>query len=233
MIKLVNVLNAEFTLPPTITLKRIPLEFKVPWQPLIGKFGGVKTGKTTVASRQFVLEGRHYCLGDKKQLKDWFDALASFLVRPPIVVYKDDRFLVTEALGASQEWIDKGVELGLSIPMLALNPYWQGEIVTKTIDGTQSVVVDGNTLTVPLITTADSVSSLQVSNSTTNQQISISGIAGQIAVESAGLTLTVDGINRIDCANDEWLIRGFELLPGNNMITTNEKINLVYRPRWI
>jgi len=42
----------------------------------------------------------------------------------------------------------------------------------------------------------------------------------------------VDGDNRLDLITEDWLLTGFDLLPGQNQITTNTPVTLVYRPRW-
>ena len=60
MVKLVNALGAEKVLPPTIALKRVPLDIVVPSQALVGAPGEVRTGRSTLAARRFSLEGRIY-----------------------------------------------------------------------------------------------------------------------------------------------------------------------------
>ena len=33
----------------------------------------------------------------------------------------------------------------------------------------------------------------------------------------------------LDAASEDWILYGFELVPGDNVITTNVPINIVYR----
>ncbi len=235
MIKLVNALGAEKSLPETIIFKQVSLDLHLPFQQLYGRDGAVKTGKTTIPPRQFVLDGRIYYPGDKGRIERELDSILSFLMHPPIEVYRlhtHDRFLRAYPLGAPQDWIDLGIELGLRIPMIALDPYWYGQEVTVQIDGMQTITVDGTAPTYPLITTAGSVSNLTVSNLLTGKEFTVAGATGAIEVDNAEYTVTVDGINRLDLVNEDWFLAGFDLLPGQNQITTNTPITITYHPRW-
>ena len=234
MIKLTNALGAEKILPLTMSFKRVPLEIDVPSQPLYGLDGEVRTGKSTLRARQFALEGRIY-YPDKERIRQEFDSILSFLMKPPIEVYRQhhhDRFLRAYPLGAPQDWIDLGAELDLRIPMIAHDPYWYGPEVEVTVSGTQTITVDGTAPTYPLITTAGSVATLVVSNLQTNKEFTVTGASGVFEVDNAEHTVTVGGANRLDLITDDWVLRGWELLPGRNQITTNTPITLVYRPRW-
>lgn len=234
MIKLTNALGAEKTLPLTMSFKRVPFDIDVPTQPLFGLDGDVVTGKPTLRPRQFVLEGSIY-YPDKGRIEQEFDALLSFLMRSPVEVYRQhyhDRFLRAHPLGAPQDWLDGGAELALRIPMVAHDPYWYGPEVEVTVSGTQTIAAEGTAPTYPLITTAGSVSNLTVSNLLTGKEFAVAGATGVIEVDNADHTVTVDGINRLDLVNEDWFLAGFDLLPGQNQITTNTPITVTYRPRW-
>jgi len=236
VIRLTNALGAEKILPLTMFFKRVPLEIEVPSQPLFGLDGDVVTGKPTLRPRQFVLDGRIY-YPDKDRIERELDSLLSLLMKPPIEVYRQhyhDRFLRAYPLGAPQDWIDDGAELGLQIPMIAHDPYWYGPEVTVNISGTQTIMVEGTAPTYPLITTAGSVSRLAVSNALTGQEFVVTGATGVIEVDcdKRNLSVTVGGINRVDLIDDNWVLHSWALLPGENQITTNRPITLVYRPRW-
>ncbi len=236
MIRLTNALGAEKILPLTIFFKRVPFDIDVPVQLLFGLDGGVRTGKSILRPRQFVLEGRIY-YPDKDRIERELDALLSFLMHPPIEVYRQhhhDRFLRAYPLGAPQDWIDLGAELALQIPMVAPDPYWYGPEVTITISGAQTITVEGTAPTYPLITTAGSVSSLVVSNALTGKEFAVSGATGVIEVDcdERNMSVTVDGANRVDLIDDDWVLHSWALLPGENQIMTNTPITLTYRPRW-
>lgn len=235
MVRLTNALGAEKILPLTMFFKQVPFDLHLPLQQLYGRDGAVKTGKTTIPPRQFVLDGRIYYPGDKGRIERELDSILSFLIHPPVEVYRlhtHDRFLRAYPLGAPQDWIDLGIELGLRIPMIALDPYWYGQEVTVQVDGTQTITVDGTAPTYPLITTAWSVSNLTVSNLLTGKEFVVAGATGVIEVDNADHTVTVGGINRLDLVNEDWFLAGFDLLPGQNRITTNTPITVTYRPRW-
>jgi phage-related protein len=236
VVRLTNALGAEKILPLTMFFKRVPLEIEVPSQPLYGLDGDVVTGKPTLRPRQFTLEGRIY-YPNKERIRQELDSILSFLMHPPIEVYRHhthDRFLRAHALGAPQDWIDLGAELSLQIPMIAHDPYWYGQEVTVNISGTKTVTVDGTAPTYPLITTASSVSSLVVSNALTGQEFVVAGATGVIKVDcdERNMSVTVNGANRVDLIDDDWVLHSWALLPGENQITTNTPITLVYRPRW-
>jgi len=236
VIRLTNALGAEKILPLTMSFRRVPLEIDVPSQPLLGLDGDVVTGKSTLRPRQFTLEGGIYH-PNKEHIRQELDSILSFLMHPPIEVYRHhthDRFLRAHALGAPQDWIDLGAELSLRIPMIAHDPYWYGQEVTVTVSGTQTITVDGTAPTYPLITTASSVSSLTVSNALTGKGFAVTGASGVVEVncDHREMTVKVNGINRIDLINEDWLLNSWELLPGENQITTNTPITVTYRPRW-
>ncbi len=233
MIKLVNATGAEKILPETIIFRTVPLTLNVPIQQLVGMDGGIQTGKTTIQPRQFQLEGRIY-YPDKEKIGQVFDALLSFLMHPPIEVYRlneHDRFLIAHPQGAPHSWIDLDKELELTIPMIALDPYWYGPEVTVQVSGTQMVDVDGSAPVSPFVRTTGSVAGLTLINRTNGNELVVTG-TGVIEVDNADFTCRVNGENRLDAVNPEWLILGFRLLPGENQIETNRAIEIVYRPRW-
>ena len=235
MIRLTNALGAEKILPLTIFFKRVPLEIDVPTQPLYRLDGDVVTGKPTLRPRQFVLDGRIYYPGDKDRIERELDSILSFLMYPPVEVYREhhhDRCLIAYPLGAPQDWIDGGAELALQIPMVAPDPYWYGQEVVVELNGTQVITVDGTAPVCPLIKTTSSVIGLMVVNVTTDQEILVEGETGVIEVDSYNYTVTVDGVSRLDLVNDDWLLTGFELVPGQNELITTTPITLTYRPRW-
>jgi phage-related protein len=234
VIKLTNALGAEKILPLTMSFRRVPLEIDVPSQPLLGLDGDVVTGKSTLRPRQFTLEGGIYHR-DKGRIERELDALLSFLMRSPVEVYRQhyhDRFLRAHPLGAPQDWLDGGAELQLRIPMIAHDPYWYGPEVSVQVSGTQTIVVDGTAPTYPIIKTAGSVSSLSISNGLTGHALTVSGATGVIEINNEQYTVTVDGESRLDLVNDDWLLAGFELVPGQNELITTTPITLTYRPRW-
>ena len=234
MIKLTNALGAEKILPLTMSFRRVPLEIDVPSQPLFGLDGDVVTGKPTLRPRQFTLEGGIYH-PNKEHIRQELDSILSFLMHPPIEVYRHhthDRFLRAHALGAPQDWIDLGAELSLRIPMVAPDPYWYGQEVEVIVTGTQTITVDGTAPTYPLILTTGHVSNLTVYNALTGKGIVVNGATGIVEVDNAQFTVSVSDINRLDLVNESWLLYGWELLPGDNAITTNTPITLAYRPRW-
>ena len=233
MIKLINRQGAQMILPATIIFKRVPLAIDVPSQPLYGRDGAVKTGKSTIQPRQFSLEGRIY-YPDRARIRQELDELLPFLMQAPIEVYRhheDTRCLTAYPLGAPQDWIDEGAELELQVPMIALDPYWYGPEVTVQVSGTQTVDVDGSAPVGPLVRTTGSVAGLTLINNTNSNELIVSG-PGVIEVDNEDFTCRINGENRLDAVNPEWLILGFSLLPGSNQLETSAAIEIVYRPRW-
>lgn len=236
MIKLINARGIERLLPETIILKQIPFGISLPYQRLVGRDGAVITGKPTREPRQFALEGRIY-YPNKERIEQELDALLSLLAHPPIKVYRlytKARYLTAYPLGAPQDWIDKGAELGISIPMIALDPYWYGPEVEINLSGTQTISVDGTEPSIPFIRTIGSASSLTVRNLTTGKEVIVaSGTSGIIRVDSVNFVVTIDGEENLNRANDAWKLYGFELLPGYNQISASTQIQMSYRPRWV
>ena len=157
-------------------------------------------------------------------------------MKAPIEVYRQhyhDRFLRAYPLGAPQDWIDDGAELGLQIPMIAPDPYWYGPEVTVNISGTQTITVEGTARTYPLMTISGSVSSLTVSNALTCQEVVVAGATGVIEVDcdKRNMSVTVGGNNRVDLIDDDCVLHSWGVLPGENQVTTNRPITLGYRRR--
>jgi len=234
VIRLTNALGAEKVLPLTMSFRRVHFDIDVPSQPLLGLDGDVVTGKSTLRPRQFTLEGGIYHR-DKGRIRQELDSILSFLMHPPVEVYRQhyhDRFLRAYPMGTVQDWLDAGAELQLRIPMVAPDPYWYGQEVIVELNGTQVITVDGTAPACPLIKTACSVTGLMVVNGATGQEILVEGETGVIEVDSYNYTVTVDDVSRLDLVNDDWLLAGFELVPGQNELMTNTPITLTYRPRW-
>jgi len=235
VIKLVNRLGAQKVLPVTFSLTQIPLDIQVPYQPLYGRHGAVQTGKATMSPRQFTIQGT-IIHRSKANTRQELDALLSFLMQAPIEVYRhheDTRFLRVYPTGAPQDWIDEGAELGLQLPMVALDPYWYGAEVEESLSaGTTAIEVAGTAATHPIITTIGSVITLAVRNLTNGDEIEITGASGAVEVDTLDYTVTVGAQPALGLANDEWILHGYRLLPGENQIQANTPITVRYRPRW-
>lgn len=233
MIKLVNRLGAQKVLPVTFSLTQIPLDIQVPYQPLYGRHGAVQTGKATMSPRQFAIQGT-IIHRSKANTRQELDALLPFLIESPLEVYRhheDTRFLRAHPVGTPQDWLTGDVEVRLRVPMIALDPYWYGPEVTVQVSGTQTVDVDGSAPVAPLVRTLTSAEGLTLLNATTGDELIVTG-SGVIEVDNEDFTCRINGENRLDAVNPEWLILGFRLLPGENQIETNRAIEMVYRPRW-
>ena len=233
MIKLVNRVGAERRLPPTIFFKRVPFAIHVPHQAILGGDGAVQTGKATVQPRQFSLEGRIY-YPDKARIRQELDELLPFLMQAPIEVYRhheDTRFLRAQPLGAPQDWIDEGAELELQVPMIAHDPYWYGQEVTVQVDDTQTITVDGTAPAIPRIVALGVTDNLAIVNESNGHSINVNA-SGDVEIDNTDYVCRVNGADRLDLIDDSWFLTGFELVPGQNQITTNTPITVTYRPRW-
>ena len=221
MIKLTNRLGAQKVLPVTFSLTQIPLDIQVPYQPLYGRHGAVKTGKSTMQPRQFTLQGT-IVHRNKAETRQELDELLPFLMEHPIEVYRhheDTRFLRAHPVGAPQDWLMGDAEVRLRVPLIALDPYWYGPEVTVQVSGTQTVEVDGSAPVSPFVRTTGSVAGLTLINRTASNELIVSG-TGVIEVDNEDFTCRINGENRLDAVNPEWLILGFSLLPGENQIET-------------
>lgn len=246
MIKLVNRVGAQWQLPPTILFKRVPFTVHVPHQAIIGGDGAVRTGKETVQPRQFALEGRIYYPGRKDRIRQELDGLLPFLMRPPIEVHHHGRFLRAYPLGAPQDWIDEGAELGLQLPMVALDPYWYGAEVTATEENVTAwqVEVDGTAPTPPVVRVEVKApgTDLLLTNGANGHSLLVTGsyLAGDVvmvytATYEATLTRSAETVPIVDALGDEFVVRGFELEPDINELTYTgpaATVTLTYRPRW-
>lgn len=246
MIKLVNKVGAQWRLPPTVLFKRVPFTVIVPHQAIPGGDGAVKTGRATVQPRQFVLEGRIYYPGRKDRIRQELDGLLPFLMQPPIEVHHHGRFLRAHPLGAPQDWIDEGAELGLQLPMVALDPYWYGAevVVTETDADEWAVEVDGSAGALPVIRIefAASGSDAIIRNDENGLYVHVVGPFSEgdvVTIDTAAFTATIQngGLESpiIDRLGDEFVAHGFELVPGSNALQytgPTADVMITYRPRW-
>lgn len=233
MIRITNALGVEKTLPLTMSFKRVPLDIDVPTQPLFGLDGDVVTGKPTLRPRQFTLEGGLY-RPNKHQIEQDLDDLLAFLIHAPVDVYRQhwhNRFLRAHPLGALQDWLDAGAELQIRIPMIALDPYWYGDKESVTITGTDAVYVYGNAPSYPIVKTTGSATNLVITHEKTGKTIEVTG-AGVIEVDCADLTVKINDESRLDKVNDEFKLNLWELVPGENIITTSHPITVRFRHRY-
>ena len=231
MIRLANALGAEKLLPETITLKLVPFSIRVPLQHLVGKHGAVVTGTSTIEPRQFSLEGRIYYPGDKERIRQEFDSILSVLLHPPIEVYVGGRFLRCRLEGAPKRSIDRGAELEVQFDMIAPDPYWYGQEVTVQVDGTQTIEIGGTAPAMPRIVAPGVADNLTIVNGSNGHNISVNA-SGDIEIDNTDYVCKVNGADRLDLIDDSWFLTGFELVSGQNQITTNTPITLTYRPRW-
>lgn len=228
MIKLVNALGDTKILPLTMSAPRIPLDIDTPVQDLQGRDGSVPTGKTTLRARQFVIEGSIY-YPNKSELESELDSLLAFLMHSPLKFYRtkhSERYLTITPQAAPQDWLDRGAEIRVRIPVEAYDPYWYGNEVSVELEsGSLEITVEGTAPALPLVSSSGS---FELSNG--KQTLSVQG--ANIIVDTGNFTVMVDGQNRLDLVNEDWFALGFKLYPGKNTLTTTASVKLKYRPRW-
>lgn len=227
MIKLVNAKGETKILPLTMYAPRMSLDIDTPTQILQGRDGSVPTGKTTLRSRQFVIEGSLYH-ANKSEIESELDSLLAFLMHAPLEFYRNkfsERYLTITPLGAPQDWLDRGAEIRVRIPVEAHDPYWYGDEVELTASGTKEIMVDGTAPTPPLIIADNSFEVV-------NNEVVLSVQGANIVVDNRNKAVTVDGQSRLDLISNNWFVQDFRLHPGINTLTTTAPITIKYRPRW-
>lgn len=229
MIKLVNRLGTEKELPVTFYISEMPFDVDLPTQPVYGRSGVVRTGIKTIRDRRFAIEGT--LINDARTE---LDLLMAFLHETPLQCYPNnlnDRFLIVDLVGAPQTLRMRGKEIKVRLQLQALDPLWYGAEKTETITDTKKITVAGTVLTSPLIKTVSATTELNVSNGAQNIKV-LAGDAAMIEIDNENYICKVNNVNRPDLINDQWLIDGFHLFPGENTITTNVPIEIIYRSKW-
>lgn len=238
------------TLPSTISMRRVPLGITVPTAPRAEGSGSVVVGRSRLQARQFSLSGSIY-YPDRQQIRDAADNLLQFLQHPPIEVYRwpypDPRRLYAWPMGAAQDWMDAGAELGLDIPMLAPDPYWYGDEETsaRPESGLWTVDVAGTAPTYPVVEIEVSASGGALTVAHTGTGLAI-GVAGNhqpgdiVTVDTAAFTAYRQrgGLETsiVGALSDGFLAAGFSLWPGENGLDYSgpeATVTLTYRSRWI
>ncbi len=238
MVKLINALGVEKTLPLTISFTNVPIEVSTPIHAFTNADGGVKVGRATIPPRRFSLDGSIYKAGDST-LEEYFSDLVGFLLSTPIDVYRlhdSDKFLRAHTLGAPHEWANLGKEISkVSIQMVALDPYWYGAEKTESLTvGEKTITVEGSVLNYPLIVTA-STTDFKVEHKDTGQVVEVvNGTSGVYQIDNVNHIATVGEVNALGIINNDWRLKGFYLFPGKNKINvTGATVDIIYRPRWL
>lgn len=248
MIRLANRLGATLNLPVTISFRRVPFSIGVPTVPNAHGDGSVVVGRSRLEPRQFTLSGSIY-YPSRQAIRTAADNLLQFLRHPPIEVFKwpgDERRLYAYPQGVPQDWMDAGAELVVDIPMLAPDPYWYGSEVVETqaTAGTWSVEVGGNAPTHPIVIfdTLDTGQGLTITNSKNGHIIELDGsisMGDRVVVDTARFESTCESSGDTtpvnDWLNDEFIVLGFVLVPGENTLIYDgpmADVTLTYRPRW-
>ncbi len=248
MIQLRNRLGATITLPATISWRRVPFAIRAPVVDNAHGDGSIVIGRHRLEARQFRLSGSIY-YPSRERIRQEADTILSFLQHRPIEVFKwpgSERRLYAYPQGMSQDWLDAGAELVVDIPMLAPDPYWYGAEVEEAEDEADEweIEVAGTAPTHPIVTVhaATAGAAMTVRQLETELCIYVSGPfqAGDlVTVDTAAFTATLHrgGIEMpiIDQLGDEFVARGFVLVPGTNVLQytgPSADVTLTYRPRW-
>ena len=262
MITLINAQSSTLTLPLTMGWTRVPFEKRVPVERLVGN-GGVISGRQTIEPRRFQLTGSIFMLGSNtthSQVKqaniDWFDALQYFLKFTPIEVQRNDgRRILAYPTSVDQNWVDDDEELELTISMIAPEPFFYGPVESEDEVGIgQTDVPHDFTLTTggshrsyPVITMVmKSGTMIDPSFECGAYKIELDGSfdfdvydPDTIVIDAKCMRVLVNGISAINTAGDDFLVKGFPLLIGDNVITFNATgtfevdINFTWYPLWL
>lgn len=245
-----NAFGATKILPPTISWRSVPLEISVPLAELADRPGAVRTGRSRLRPRTIRLEGPIY-YADPAMIRSEVDSILELLGHPPIQVYQhheDERYLLAWPTGAPLEWIDARRETQLSVTLVAPDPFFCGPLMEETHRITDSesgwsMEVIGTAPTYPLVrmTVYSGFSDPRIVIAATGRSIRLEGsfAAGDVVeIDTERFVIRHNGIEALSLAHEDWLVGGFALMPGSNMIawicsgTPDVDITMTYRPRW-
>jgi len=255
--KLINSIGAEKTLHIGLSLRNIPYSRTIPSVSVQNR--SVITGQPSIQARRISINGSIY-YSDRDDIITEFDSIMPFLSYEPICVYQqntDERHLKAYVEGVPQVWIDGRRELQLRITMIALDPLFygnEGEDEQENAGNNHrfNLNTGGTAPNYPVfeITVNSPTSYVTITQENTEKSILIdtdvdiydyndSDFAFQegdiITIDTYNYTVKLNGVNRLDLADDEWLVYGFELYDENPLrINTDGNIDIktTYRPRW-
>ena len=243
MIYLTNSLGSTMTLQLTIGWTKVNHAIKVNAERLVTD-GAIFAG-SSVEPKNFTLEGSLYYKTKQANLEH-FDDLKRFLQYTPIEVNRGDgRHILAYPTSIDADWMDDDVELGLTIGMTALDPYFYGSpiLVEQTLTAPDSIAVEplGNVPAMPVITLAITGTCIDPTLTCGDYTLEIAGeyTTGTIIVDCKRMRASYEGVGIIGAMGDDWLTKGFLLTPDSESVaftaTGSYSVNvaMTWRPRYI
>lgn len=248
---LINSKGGTLNLPFTMSWTSVPMSYNIPVSKL-DNGRSVRAGKVTPNPMSFTVKGNLYEGGStynlvKQNNRAKVDEIKAFLLHQPVEVEKfEGRRIISYVQSYNEEWMDDSQEVELSIGFLAIDPYVYGEPASFIIhnvspDRYTTLVLGGSMKVSPVITmTLVSGTPTKVTISTGGYKLeaTITLVAGvPLVVDCTKMVAIMNGVSVIGAMGDEFLIYGFELVPGDNPLeiqTVGGAVDILveWRPRW-
>ena len=244
MIKMINGAGTTLTLPWTLMISDSSFQKSVPVVARSGMDGGVRIGYETMRPRELTIRGElghsepdeyeGITIDDRRETIAYWDKIMAFLLHSPIRIYRnsnDERFIYGYLQNSQDELIWLGQQIKMTLNFLCPDPFWYGDEVTESAPGTITNL--GSAPSLPIVTFSGLGTTASVVNTTTSQTLSLSNDAamGNVVVDCKEFTAKVGATNVADYMTDAFISGGFELIPGDNVLT-GTAASVKYRPRW-
>lgn len=246
-VKVVNMLGEEMLLPVEMSLQGWPMEANLPGVEVEGKHGQViDRSMVRLKPRNIRVAGMLGGLSkdDADRIREM---IAGFVYRAnPLRLYRhqlSERYMLVDTLSIDHSYITGkfgGRLFNMSIGFRAANPFLLGADQSVTIT-TASVNAENNgtALVNPEIAIAGAITNPVVTNTTTGQKVGLTmdiGAGTTVVVDCERLTARMNGVNVLSAVNFDFLLKGFNLVPGANIITVTgagtPNIRITWTPRY-
>jgi len=243
MITLTNALGSTMELQLTMGWTKVNHAVTVNAERLLGD-GSVFTG-SSVDPKTFTLEGSLYYKTKEANLEH-FDDLKRFLTHTPVQVDRGDgRDIIAYPTSLDADWMDDDDELGLTIGMTALDPFFYGPpiLVEQTLTANAGIAVEplGNIPAMPLVTMAITGTVTDPALTCGDYLMEIVGTytTGTIIVDCKRMRATYGGVGIIGAMGEDWLTKGFLLTPDSESVAFTATgsysiaMAITWRPRYL
>ena len=239
MNRIVNALGAQFELN-FLRLTTIPLDFNVPLVNVNEKSGEVLSGKITTNTRRINIRGPIYDV-NSEQIRNEVNSLLTVIQHPPLQVFFDyeGRFIFAYPLSIPQNWRGYRKDVNIPLQLICPNPFFYGSLIEET--DPIELNNEGNSPVKPVIEVdfSYSGSSIEIENETNDNIITIEHDfeeADLLVIDNENFVIELNGENIMNSVDDDWLINGFVLSPGNNELSytgPEADVTYEYRPKWL
>lgn len=243
-VKFVTARRQTIIMNPSFRVEGVPIERDAPSVELSYHDGAVSEPKAArIRPRQFTISGHFY--GDSAaECRLQRQRVVQALMQGPVEIYEDaldDQFLMATFIRDTLAYVPQTGRMmaEVSLQFRADSPYYLSAQQSKRLGSGGTINNPGFAPSAPIITIYGAVTNPSVTNTTTGQTLAIDdSIASgtSVLVDCERFTAQKGGVGIVRALNNAFLIDGFRLDPGSNIITVTgsgtKDVLITWTPRY-